>query len=127
MRISDWSSDVCSSDLLRTPERGDVVVPKRFEVAIFQLAAATLTLGAYPQLVLVVAVPALGLPALAIRIATMDRFPLIDHQHADRHAAVHVQPLYGAARAAVGINSDPGIPWRAPPLHRSPLPVLVGK
>src|SRR3546814_6375998 len=84
MRISAWSSDVCTSYL-------------------FQLAAATLTLGAYPQLVLVVAVPSFGLPALAIRIATMERFQLIDQQHADRHAAVHVQPLYGAARAAVGI------------------------
>src|SRR3546814_16097801 len=115
MRISDWSSDVCSSDLLRTPERGDVVVPKRFEVAIFQLAAATLTLGAYPQLVLVVAVPALGLPALAIRIATMERFHLIDQQHADRHPAVHVQPLYWADRDTLGIIVSAGTTGAAAP------------
>src|SRR3546814_1965955 len=36
MRISDWSSDVCSSDLARLPEEGDIarIAPEGRDVAL---------------------------------------------------------------------------------------------
>src|SRR3546814_990080 len=38
MRISDWSSDVCSSDLVGIDARGDRVIIARAEVAIGAIA-----------------------------------------------------------------------------------------
>src|SRR3546814_19693650 len=138
MRISDWSSGVCSSDLphlepvrcqalyaegrprafgaftqilpgtqLGAPVGSDVVVPERFKVAVFQLAAATLAFGTYPQLILVVAIPAFGFPALAIGIATVERSELIDQQHAQTRVVSNTHALHDTVPTAIRTSRPP--------------------
>src|SRR3546814_10115951 len=48
MRISDWSSDVCSSDLLRTPDRGEIKLGGR-SLAVFDRRERARMIGLLSQ------------------------------------------------------------------------------
>src|SRR3546814_19204459 len=98
MRISDWSSDVCSSDLLHARKRR-----RRSPASASPTCASCKAAGTASQLRL--GGLALGAPldgGLDLRLAAtegLDQLPLVDHrhvQHLDQHTVAGPRQYLGA-------------------------------
>src|SRR3546814_14810562 len=105
MRISDWSSDVCSSDLRRLAGRRLARTLPRLQHWPGTGVAALPCAGASVRA---------GLIHARLRSATRTRLPLLQQLHFDRTVA---RPLRGSALAVAPAVSPREIYRRAPPRH----------
>src|SRR3546814_17787384 len=101
MRISDWSSDVCSSDLAELEARGQTILGGDVEFELPQREAAPAELAAFRRA---------GDTSATVRMRAMANAPGGDALLAELKAVDAAYPLYGTMRLVSGARRGPPPP-----------------